>query len=211
MPAPAVAGGRPEGDPNASVLVHASPCLHASWAAAGRPRQRSAGPDAHARRRAGSPRRWDRGSPRVETCCVRGAGRGRAASTQSAPDCPDRRVTTVETRGLTGPALCTTVLVRYSLMRLHSEDRSIVIRHQLLERIESRVESGGALRHQALPCVRALAGVLSASPEAVARAIEDLGRSGYRPLRPRPMAPDPASMRHPWDGGADRDAAEPHR
>jgi hypothetical protein len=84
-----------------------------------------------------------------------------------------------------------------------------VIHHHPMERIESRVEGGGVPRHQALPRVRALAGVLSGSPEAVARAIEDLGRSGYRPLRPRPMAPDPASMRHAWDGGADRDAGEP--
>jgi DNA-binding transcriptional MocR family regulator len=85
-------------------------------------------------------------------------------------------------------------------MRLHiDEDRSIATRHQPMERIESRVEGGGVPRHQTLPPVRALAGVLSASPEAVARAIEDLGQSGYRPLRPRPMAPDPASMRHAWD------------
>jgi hypothetical protein len=80
-------------------------------------------------------------------------------------------------------------------MRLHSdEDRSIMIRHQPIERIESRVEGGGVPRHQAPPRVRALAGALSADPDAVARAIEDLGRSGYRPLRPRPIAPDPASM-----------------
>jgi hypothetical protein len=84
-----------------------------------------------------------------------------------------------------------------------------VIRHQPMERIASRVEGGGVPRHQALPRVRALAGVLSANPEAVARAIEDLGRSGYRPLRPRPMASDPASMRHPGGGGADRGAGEP--
>ena len=84
-----------------------------------------------------------------------------------------------------------------------------MIRHQPMERIASRFEVGGVPRHQALPRVRTLAGVLSANPEAVARAIEDLGRSGYRPLRPRPMAPDPASMRHAWDGGADRDAGEP--
>lgn len=69
-----------------------------------------------------------------------------------------------------------------------------MIRHQPIERIESRVEGGGVPRHQAPPRVRALAGALSADPDAVARAIEDLGRSGYRPLRPRPIAPDPASM-----------------
>jgi len=88
-------------------------------------------------------------------------------------------------------------------MRLHSDkDRSIVIRHPPMERIESRFEGGGGPRHQA-------AGVVSTDPDAVARAVEDLGRSGYRPLRARPMAPDPASMRHAWDGGADRDTGEP--
>ena len=97
-------------------------------------------------------------------------------------------------------------------MRLHSDEgRSIVIRHQPMERIEPRFEGGCVPRHQALPRAWALAGVLSANPEAVARAIQDLGGSGYRPLRPRPMAPDPASMRHAWDGGADRDAGAPSR
>ncbi len=56
------------------------------------------------------------------------------------------------------------------------EDRSIVIRHQPMERMESWVEGGGVPRHHARPRVRAWAGVLSANPEAVARAIEDLGR-----------------------------------
>jgi DNA-binding transcriptional regulator YhcF (GntR family) len=89
-------------------------------------------------------------------------------------------------------------------MRLHiDEDRSIATRHQPMERIESRVESGGVPRHQALPPVRGLAGVLSAGPEAVARAIEGLGRSGYRPLRPVRWRLTPASMKHAWDGGAD--------
>jgi hypothetical protein len=88
--------------------------------------------------------------------------------------------------------MCTTVLVRYKTMRLH------------IDGIESRVEDGSFPRHQALPRVRALAGVQSATPEAVGRAIEDLGRSGYRPLRPSPMASDPASMKDAWGGGADR-------
>jgi len=93
-------------------------------------------------------------------------------------------------------------------MPLHiDEDPSIVVRHQPAERIESRVEGGGVPRHQALPRVRALAGLLGADPDAIARAIEDLGRSGYRPLRPRP--PDPAFMKPAWDGGAGRDAGEP--
>lgn len=86
-------------------------------------------------------------------------------------------------------------------MRLHSDqDRSIATRHQLMERVLPR--------HQGLPPVRALTGVESANADPVARAIEDFGRSGYRPLQPRPMAPDPASMGRAWDGGADRDAGE---
>jgi len=106
--------------------------------------------------------------------------------------------------------VCTTVLVRYKVMPLHvDEGPSIVVRHQPVERIESRVEGGGVPRHQALPRVRVLAGVLSVNPDAVARAIEDLGRSGYRPLRLRPMASDPALMKPAWDGGAGRDAGEP--
>ena len=90
-------------------------------------------------------------------------------------------------------------------MRTHiDQTASALIRHPPGERSESRVEGGGAPRHERPP-VRALVG----SPEAIARAIEDLGRSGYRPLRSRPMAPDPASLKHAWDGGADRDAATP--
>jgi hypothetical protein len=68
-----------------------------------------------------------------------------------------------------------------------------VIRHQPMERIESRVEGGGVPRHHALARVRAWVGVLSATPEAVGRAIEDLGRSGYRPLRSRLAEPSPVT------------------
>ena len=59
--------------------------------------------------------------------------------------------------------------------------------------IESRVD-GGFPRHHALPRARALAGASSATPEAVGRAIEDLGRSGYRPLHARLTAPEPSSI-----------------
>jgi hypothetical protein len=72
-----------------------------------------------------------------------------------------------------------------------------------IDGIESRVEGGGFPRHQARPRVRALAGVQSAAPEAVGRAIEDLGRSGYRPLRPSSIASDPAPRQYSWGGGAD--------
>jgi hypothetical protein len=82
------------------------------------------------------------------------------------------------------------------MMRLHTDG------------IKPPVEGGGVRRHHALPRVRAWAGAPSATPEAVGRAIEDLGRSGYRPLWPIAMTPDPTSMKHAWDGGADRDAGE---
>jgi hypothetical protein len=91
-------------------------------------------------------------------------------------------------------------------MRLHvDQNRPIATRYQPME----RVENGGVSRHQVLPRAWALTGVLSANPDAVARAIDDLGGSGYRPLGPRPMAPDPASMGRAWDGGGDRDAGRP--
>jgi DNA-binding transcriptional regulator YhcF (GntR family) len=95
-------------------------------------------------------------------------------------------------------------------MRLHSDAHSsIPTRRAPTEAVKYVVEGGGGPRERALPSGRALAGFLD--PNTVTRAIKDLGRSGYRPLRSRPMAPDPASMRHPWDGGANRDAGEPHR
>ena len=84
------------------------------------------------------------------------------------------------------------------------QDRSIVIRRQPMERMEARVEGGGVPRPHARPRGRAWAGVLSANPEAVARAIEDLGRSGYRPLRlPADGALDtaPWGLRSPPHGG----------
>jgi hypothetical protein len=57
-------------------------------------------------------------------------------------------------------------------MRLHTDG------------LEPPVDGGGVPRHQTLPRVRAWAGAPSATPEAVGRAIEDLGRSGYRRCGP---------------------------
>lgn len=53
------------------------------------------------------------------------------------------------------------------------------------------IEGGGVRRGPALP--RELAGV-GITPNAVARAIEDLQRSGYRPLHARLAAPAPSSL-----------------
>ena len=50
-----------------------------------------------------------------------------------------------------------------------------------------------APRH-ALPTIRELAGVLGTTPNTVARAIEDLTRSGYRPLHANLVAPEPSSI-----------------
>jgi hypothetical protein len=46
------------------------------------------------------------------------------------------------------------------------------------------IKRGGLPREQALPSIRALAYSPGADPNAVTRAIKDLKRSGYRPLRP---------------------------
>ena len=53
------------------------------------------------------------------------------------------------------------------------------------------IEGGGVPRGPALP--RELDGV-GITPNAVARAIEDLQRSGYRPLHARLAAPEPSSL-----------------
>jgi hypothetical protein len=48
-------------------------------------------------------------------------------------------------------------------------------------------EGGGVLRRPALPGIRReSAGIPGSESTSVARAIEDLERSGYRPLAPRP-------------------------
>jgi DNA-binding transcriptional regulator YhcF (GntR family) len=55
----------------------------------------------------------------------------------------------------------------------------IPIRWQLSEQLKHVVEGGGVPRDQALPSIRELAGFLGINPNTVARAIEDLKRSGY--------------------------------
>ena len=60
------------------------------------------------------------------------------------------------------------------------------IRRQLTEPLTHVIEGGGVPGDQALPSIRELAGSLGIDPNTVARAIEDLKRSGYRPLRPSP-------------------------
>jgi DNA-binding transcriptional regulator YhcF (GntR family) len=55
----------------------------------------------------------------------------------------------------------------------------IPIRWQLTEQLKYVIEGGGVPRDQALPSIRELAGFLGINPNTVARAIEDLKRSGY--------------------------------
>ncbi|PYM55593.1 MAG: hypothetical protein DMD79_22700, partial [Candidatus Rokuibacteriota bacterium] len=76
----------------------------------------------------------------------------------------------------------------------------IPIRRQLTEQLKHVIEGGGVPREHALPSIRELAGFLGINPNTVARAIEDLKRSGYvearrgkgvfvaptRPTRPSP-------------------------
>jgi GntR family transcriptional regulator len=65
-------------------------------------------------------------------------------------------------------------------MRLRVDARSpIPIRWQLAEQLKHVIEGGGVPRDQALPSIRELAGFLGINPNTVARAIEDLKRSGY--------------------------------
>jgi GntR family transcriptional regulator len=65
-------------------------------------------------------------------------------------------------------------------MRLHLDARSpIPIRWQLTEQLRHAIEGGGVPRDRALPSIRELAGFLRINPNTVARAIEDLKRSGH--------------------------------
>jgi DNA-binding transcriptional regulator YhcF (GntR family) len=65
-------------------------------------------------------------------------------------------------------------------MQLHVDAHSpIPIRRQLTEQLKHAIEGGGVPRDQALPSIREMAGFLGINPNTVARAIEDLKRSGY--------------------------------
>lgn len=55
----------------------------------------------------------------------------------------------------------------------------IPIRWQLSEQLKHLIEVGGVPQDQALPSIRELAGFLGINPNTVARAIEDLKRSGH--------------------------------
>jgi DNA-binding transcriptional regulator YhcF (GntR family) len=84
-------------------------------------------------------------------------------------------------------------------MRLQVDARSpIPIRRQLTEQLKHVIEGGGLARDQALPSIRELAGFLGVNPNTVARAIEDLKRSGYvEARRGRGVFVVPAPPAHP--------------
>ena len=60
--------------------------------------------------------------------------------------------------------------------------RQIPRRRPLAEPLTNVLGGGGLPRDHALPNIRELAGFLDINPNTVARVIEDLERSGYRPL-----------------------------
>ena len=60
------------------------------------------------------------------------------------------------------------------------------IRRPLTEQLGRVIEGGGVPRDQARPSIPELASFLGVDPNRVVRAIEDLKRSGYRPLRSSP-------------------------
>src|SRR2546426_4491017 len=94
-----------------------------------------------------------------------------------------------------------------STMNLKVDGHSpIPIRRQLTEQLRHAIEGGGIRRDQALPSIRELAGFLGVNPNTVARAIDDLKRSGYVEARrgkgifvapappPPPPPPPPESL-----------------
>ncbi len=65
-------------------------------------------------------------------------------------------------------------------------------RPPLTEQLEHVTEGVGVRRAHALFSGRELTGFLD--PNTITRAIEDLKRSGYRPLHPRPAAPESSAI-----------------
>ena len=63
------------------------------------------------------------------------------------------------------------------------------IRRSVTEPLQPVSEGGGVPRIQARPRIPGLAGFFGITPNTVARAIEDLNRSGYRPLCPPGIPP----------------------
>ena len=79
-------------------------------------------------------------------------------------------------------------------MDLHADAHSPTsIRRPMAKAPTNVIKGGGLPRSPVLPSIPELADSSGGVPNAMTRAIEDLKRSGYRPLRPRPTALQPLS------------------
>jgi DNA-binding transcriptional MocR family regulator len=83
----------------------------------------------------------------------------------------------------------------------------ISIRRQLTEPRKHVIEGGRTPRNQTLSSIRELVGFLGIEPSTRVRAIEDLKRSGYRPLLPLTTAAPSPIARGP--SGPGRHAGDP--
>ena len=73
-------------------------------------------------------------------------------------------------------------------------DDQIPGRRPLAEPLTNVLGGGRPPRGHARPNIRELAGCLDINPNPVARVLEELERSGYRPLAPGLTAPAPSSI-----------------
>jgi hypothetical protein len=88
-------------------------------------------------------------------------------------------------------------------MRLRGDAHSLSpIRRQLTEPLTPVIAGGGVPRDPARSGIREFAGFADANPSTVARVIEDLKQSGYRPLHPPGIAPLSAMSGCPPPRGA---------
>jgi DNA-binding transcriptional MocR family regulator len=81
----------------------------------------------------------------------------------------------------------------------------IPIRWQLTAPRKHLTGDGSAQRNPALPSIREVVGLLGINPNTRVRAIEDLKRSGYRPLLPLTAAAPSSIPRVPPAQGATRE------
>jgi DNA-binding transcriptional MocR family regulator len=79
------------------------------------------------------------------------------------------------------------------------------IRRPVAEPFANVIEGAGRPRGAVLASIQELAGSSGINSNPVTRAIEDLKRSGYRPLRPRPAPLQPSSTPRPARHAVDSD------
>ena len=86
---------------------------------------------------------------------------------------------------------------------MHVDEQSALSIHRpVVEPVTNVPDGADLLRRPARPGIPALVGGLDTTPSSVARAIEDLKRSGYRPLHSGLTAREPALI--PWAPSASR-------